>query len=695
MLSCHPHLPSSTLRFQTTPQGLMKNVVDGGEEGAAIFESCSIRPPVGLKHTSAAESRCSLPQTVGSRLNTKVAHKEDGLAFDWMRAVAASLVSLDLLVGLLLAVFLDATYSILVSTPSHCWALYRNWTPLPPTGCNSHMSHLFQDRSLYVGPEMNGISVASPPGSVKHPEWPAFCQSSRQFEAKRTTAKPQSPALEIPWPSWYTEFPQAWIRLEQGGAKAAFYCGEAKRMDVERQTKALRSAALCFTSPFGFVVVPFLKFFPLTVFRNFYAAAHEYLEGRPEKVVGAGIKEGCMEDRSSSSASWSKDVVLEATQIHSEWQPVQWPFKTSLLAEVLQPMPLPAHGLCGQNDSDCLLKVQAQGKALCTQGSPTPCTFRRFAHFPGSGTSEGPQRAAIRPIQIHFLRCTIRHGQVAWFSSERTRPVRGDGVPFVALLQRGVELGQPLKAMKLAAAASCKGLAWGVKSASRTRTGRQNLGKTFPLSLHRLLTGSLLKPSGYAALPVSAAALSSEISCPPARNKTDLSKPFKATRSNQVQLQATTDKTRRHYLRVRRFRRRMFLVDDPSCGETSKTGSFNAGMELFFHDNTLCVFLLPCEAQCMRNKDLRRFFGVRPSAGVDWDSAGTFGIWMLSVVFVSAVGLCVDVDIDAQTVRPLRVTVTADGGYTLRMRAGMEGETQFRFFVEFGGAVTALKTRDA
>jgi hypothetical protein len=42
----------------------------------------------------------------------------------------ASLVSLELLVGLLLAVFLDATYSILVSTPSHCWALYRNWTPL-------------------------------------------------------------------------------------------------------------------------------------------------------------------------------------------------------------------------------------------------------------------------------------------------------------------------------------------------------------------------------------------------------------------------------------------------------------------------------------------------------------------------------------------------------------------------------------
>jgi hypothetical protein len=29
------------------------------------------------------------------------------------------------------------------------------------------------------------------------------------------------------------------------------------------------------------------------------------------------------------------------------------------------------------------------------------------------------------------------------------------------------------------------------------------------------------------------------------------------------------------------------------------------------------------------------------------------------------------------------------------MRAGMEGEIQSRFFVEFGGAVTALKTRDA
>ncbi|KAJ7837197.1 hypothetical protein B0H14DRAFT_2589303 [Mycena olivaceomarginata] len=178
----------------------------------------------------------------------------------------------------------------------------------------------------------------------------------------------------FPKPSWYTEFLQAWIRLEQVGAKAAFYCGEAKMKDVEGHHKGRNSICdrLCFSPPFGFVAVPFLKPFPRTVFHNFCPATHGHFEGRPEKVVGVEIKEGWMEDRSSSSAapqlfqkqSWSKDVVPETGLGFTPSGRAQWPFKTSLLAEAPQPMPLPAHGLCSRNDFDCLLKAQARGKAL-------------------------------------------------------------------------------------------------------------------------------------------------------------------------------------------------------------------------------------------------------------------------------------------------------------------------------------------
>jgi hypothetical protein len=96
-----------------------------------------------------------------------------------------------------------------------------------------------------------------------------------------------------------------------------------------------------------------------------------------------------------------------------------------------------------------------------------------------------------------------------------------------------------------------------------------------------LLTSSLLKSSGCAAPRFSAAAPSSETPCPPARNKTDPPKPLKApglTRSSCKQQRPKHGDTT--------F---VFGGSDGGCSSrmillavTSKTGSFNAGMELFF-----------------------------------------------------------------------------------------------------------------
>ncbi|KAJ7356783.1 hypothetical protein DFH08DRAFT_465293 [Mycena albidolilacea] len=190
-------------------------------------------------------------------------------------------------------------------------------------------------------------------------------------------------------------------RAEQVGAEAAFCCGEAKTKDVERHHKGRNSICdrLCFTPLSSLFLSSSLSpslsstIFTLQLMDISRVDRQKWLErglkrgawriGRrlalsvfsfsfPTSPLDFfGVLESSMTLGSTAiqKQSWSKDVVLETgpgfTPSGSQLS------GRSLLTEVPQPIPLPAHGLCSRNDSDCLLKAHAQGKALCILYFPT------------------------------------------------------------------------------------------------------------------------------------------------------------------------------------------------------------------------------------------------------------------------------------------------------------------------------------